>query len=93
MLVQEAWAGLALQRLEEGRCPEALECARRVLALEPWSERAVRTGMLACRAMGDIASALHLYRQIEKTLREELDLAPHPDLQALADSMIELAGQ
>ncbi len=74
---------LARQCLEAGRPYESLEHCRLVLEVEPWQENAVLLGMRACLALNDRAGALRLYLDLERALREELDIAPLDDLQDL----------
>jgi DNA-binding SARP family transcriptional activator len=69
----------------DGREPTAaLATARRVLAEDPWREDAVALGMRAAVAMNDRPAALRLYAALERTLRDDLGIAPRKDVQALA---------
>jgi DNA-binding SARP family transcriptional activator len=86
--IQTILISMAEQRLENQRFQEALELCLRLLAIEPWHERAVWIGMRACQAMADPASALRLYRDLEKNLAAELGVAPHLDVQALARELV-----
>jgi DNA-binding SARP family transcriptional activator/tetratricopeptide (TPR) repeat protein len=85
--IQSALLTLAAQRLEEGRCAEALELGQRLLAIEPWQERGVWIAMRALQGLGDAAGALRLYRNLELTLRAELGVEPQTELQALAKAL------
>lgn len=74
-------------RLAAGQPADALEACRRALALDPWRERAVLLGMRACLALGDRAAALRLYRDLERTLRGELDIVPEEELRKLYEAI------
>jgi DNA-binding SARP family transcriptional activator len=81
-----ALAGLCLAA---GRPEQGLEACRHVLAVDPWREEAVLTGMQACLSLNDRPGALRLYQALEATLRADLDLAPRADLQQLAATLRE----
>jgi tetratricopeptide (TPR) repeat protein len=66
---------------------EVLDDCGRVLEIEPWREQAVLLGMRAALALNDFARARRLYRDLEKTLREELNAAPQEELQTLFRSL------
>jgi DNA-binding SARP family transcriptional activator len=87
LLYQRALLAAAEAWLAEGRFVEALDACQRLLALEPWHEPAVLLGMCACAALNDLAGARRLYLKLEKTLHEELDTVPQPELQALYRSL------
>ena len=72
---------------QAGRHREALDLCRRILEIEPWQEDAVLIGMKACLAFRDRAGALRLYRELERTLREELGTVPQPTLRELYESL------
>lgn len=82
LLYQQALLGAAEARLAAGRPAEALDACRRLLATEPWQEKAVLLGMRACVALGDVAGARRLYHTLAQTLRAELNTAPQAELQA-----------
>jgi DNA-binding SARP family transcriptional activator len=86
-LYQRALLAAGEARLAEGRFDAALDACRRLLALEPWHEQAVLLGMRSCAALSDLAGARRLYLKLAKTLREELDTAPQPELQDLYRSL------
>jgi DNA-binding SARP family transcriptional activator len=77
----------AQERLKARRAEDALDACRHILAIEPWQETAVLVGMQACLALNDRASALRLYRDLEHALRDDLDVAPQPELQKLYQSI------
>jgi DNA-binding SARP family transcriptional activator len=82
LLYQQALLGAAEVRLAAGRPAEALDACRRLLAIEPWQEKAVLLGMRACVALGDVTGARRLYHTLAQTLRAELNTAPQAELQA-----------
>ena len=84
----QAALGAAQHRLEAGKAREAVEAARRALALEPWQEQAVLLGMQACVALHDRTGALSLYQDLERRLTEELGVAPKAELQNLYRSLL-----
>ena len=78
----------AREGLEAGRSHQAFNACRNALELEPWQEEAVLLGMRACAALNDRAGAIRLYRNLEHSLRDELDIAPQEDVQAYYCAMI-----
>lgn len=73
---------------QAGRHREALDLCHRILEDEPWQEDAVLIGMRACLAFQDRAGALRLYRELERTLREELGTVPQAALRELYESLL-----
>jgi DNA-binding SARP family transcriptional activator len=61
----------------------ALDLARRLIALDPWHEAAVMVAMRACQGLNDLSGARRCYKRLEKSLEEELGVAPQEDLQTL----------
>ncbi len=88
-LYMQALLGVAQERLKAGCCREALEACHRVLEMEPWQEQAVLLGMKAYAALGDRTGALRLYKNLERTLREELGILPQKELQAFYRSLLQ----
>ena len=84
-----ALLALARERLKAGRPQEALGDCRRILEIEPWQENAVLIGMQAGLALNDRAGALRLYLALERTLREELGIAPQENLQRLYQTLLQ----
>ncbi|MGH2543565.1 MAG: AfsR/SARP family transcriptional regulator, partial [Ardenticatenaceae bacterium] len=78
---------LAQRYLAAGQAQQVLAHCRRLLEKDPWHEDAVLLGMRACLALNDRPSALRLYRDLEGTLHEELNLPPRADLKALAEAL------
>lgn len=61
---------------------------RHALTIEPWHEAAALLAMRTYLALDDRPNALRVYRALERTLRDELGLAPLPELQALIQSVV-----
>jgi DNA-binding SARP family transcriptional activator len=64
-----------------------LDRCRRALAIEPWHETAALLAMRAYLAQNDRPNALRLYHALERTLKDELDIAPMAELQTLFHSL------
>jgi DNA-binding SARP family transcriptional activator len=86
-LYQECLLQCAQLEYEWGDYPAALGTCRQLLKIEPWQERAVLLGMRAAHRLNDLAAARRLYLNLAKSLRDELDAAPHEDLQAFYRSL------
>ena len=80
--------GAAKQTMQAGEAARAYKACQRALALEPWQEEAVLLGMQACMALNDRAGAIRLYKKLERSLREELDVAPQEVVQAYYRSLV-----
>jgi DNA-binding SARP family transcriptional activator len=65
----------------------AIECARRLLALDPWREDAVRALIELRGAAGDRAGALAAYRDFAARLEAEFGVAPMPATTAVHDAI------
>lgn len=78
----------AHRQMQAGQAREALETCYRILELDPWQEDAVLLGMQACLAFNDRAGAVRLYRELERTLREELNTTPQAALRELYRSLL-----
>jgi len=85
---QTALLAMARRWIAEGRFRESLDACRKVLAVEPWQEEAVLLGMQAWAGLGNTTAALRLYRTLEKTLREDLGVAPQAELQAYYQALL-----
>jgi DNA-binding SARP family transcriptional activator len=73
--------------LELGLFFDALNCSQAILHRDPWSEDAVALGMRAALGLHDAPRAMRMYLGLEKTLKQELGLAPRADLRELAESL------
>jgi predicted ATPase/DNA-binding SARP family transcriptional activator len=71
------------QALRQRNYIEGLITARRLLALEPWSQEAHYLLILCLARSGQREAALIQYEASVKTLREEADEAPSPELEEL----------
>ncbi len=80
--------GAARQRIQSGKFQEATDACLRILEVDPWQEEAVLLGMQAYAALGDRASAIRLYQNLERALREELDAVPQATLTQLYKSLL-----
>lgn len=97
--LREALASLAGQRLLRlaawhgacGQPAEALACARRALALDPWNEPALQQAMRLATAT-DRAAALALFEQYRERLHATLGLQPGPATLALAGQLRQADG-
>jgi DNA-binding SARP family transcriptional activator len=67
---------LIARRERERNFGEALRLARRLLALDPIAETAHRLVMRYCALSGDRAGVARAFRDCERALRAELDIAP-----------------
>ena len=67
-----------------GHASDAVEHARRALALDPHSELAAAAQMHALALAGERTAALETYRAFEERLRADLNTAPGEELQRLA---------
>ncbi len=86
-LYLRALLAVAEQKLSNGLFQEVLDACRRVLAIEPWQEQAVLLGMQACLGLNDRAQARRLYRNLENSLRQDLNTEPPKELQLLYQSL------
>jgi DNA-binding SARP family transcriptional activator len=71
--------------LSRGDGQAAQDAAVKALALDPFSDSAVRLAMLAAAVRGERAGALTLYDTYATRLAEELGLEPDPETEALAE--------
>ncbi len=71
------------QHTRRGETTEGIACARRLLALEPWSEEAHRALMLLLARGGQLNAALAQYETCRRTLARELGVEPGAETSAL----------
>jgi len=74
----------AEMRLAGGDGHGAQDVAVRALALDPFSDGAVRLAMLAAAVRGERAGALAIYDAYAGRLSDEFDIEPDPETEALA---------
>lgn len=86
-LYQRGLLALAGAYLEQEQYYNVINCCRQVLKMDSWNEDAVLLSMQAYTGLRNIPQAIHIYQQLEETLKTELLLAPRSDLQALASSL------
>jgi DNA-binding SARP family transcriptional activator len=72
-------------RLAECRFADATEAAQRAIALDPYTERAVRLSMRAAALRGDVASALAVYHAFCDSLEAGIGEKPSRELVALSE--------
>lgn len=83
-------AALALAR-EKAACSDdagTLVASRRALALEPWHEEAAHLAMGTLARNNDRIGAIRLYRQLARSLEEELGIEPRAELQQMYRSLL-----
>jgi DNA-binding SARP family transcriptional activator len=73
--------------LAAGDAAACLEFARQALLHNSWQEQAVELGMRAAFALGDRATALKLYRRLEKNLEKELGIEPQAKIREIYQSI------
>ncbi|WP_420126835.1 BTAD domain-containing putative transcriptional regulator [Longimicrobium sp.] len=81
----DAARGLTEREVAAGRADEAVRWARRAAELAPLDEGAARALMELLDRNGDRAAALLAYAELAQRLREELEVEPAPETQALAE--------
>lgn len=83
----EAAMRLAEQDAVAGRLVPAERWAHRATVLSPYEERAaaLRIGLLD--RMGDRASAVRAYEELQRRLREDLEVEPSPETRAQSDAV------
>lgn len=73
--------------LAAGRRREAIASARRLVAMDPWDESAVRLLMAALAADGRADEAIEAFDALRQALRADLGTDPLPATQALRDRL------
>ena len=68
----------------DGHLESAVEWARKAVAFSPHEEKGVRRLILMLDRAGERAGAVHAYEAYAQLLREELEVDPDPETQALA---------
>lgn len=74
--------------LRIGRMEETLEICQRILSYDNCWERAYRHSMIAYDRLGDHGQAARTYQRCVQTLRDELDVNPAPETEALYQKLI-----
>lgn len=73
--------------MREGAYTQVEQTVRLILDQDPWSEDAVFLGMQSLVRIGDKVKAIRLYKELEKRLKDDLGLAPKPELVAYMESI------
>jgi DNA-binding SARP family transcriptional activator len=81
----ESWAALAARR---GLHEHALDCGRRILALDPLRESVQREMMLLLVLNGQRADAIHAYQRLRGLLKADLGIEPMPDTRRLHHDIV-----
>jgi len=81
-----AW-NLADANEADGRLESAVEWARKAIAFSPHEEKGVRRLIQLLERAGERAGAVHAYEAYARWLREELEVDPDPETQALASQL------
>ncbi|MCZ6868240.1 MAG: BTAD domain-containing putative transcriptional regulator, partial [Gammaproteobacteria bacterium] len=84
-LAGDVWTRLGEQRLQASNFDSAIDAGRRLVAMDPLGEPGHRLLMSAYSAAGRRADGLQHYATFAETLRNELDTAPDPETQKLAE--------
>ena len=84
----EALRGLIESYVDRGEMRLGIPYARRLVEADPLSEEAHRYLMRLYASTGRRGRALRQYRELESRLRDELDVEPSPDTQALAHQVL-----
>jgi SARP family transcriptional regulator, regulator of embCAB operon len=81
---------LAVARLNLGgpTLPQAETCGRRLVELAPYRESGHRILMEALERRGNSAEALLVYDRLRTVLRDELGVAPSPDVQSVYERLL-----
>lgn len=82
---EEALLQLLRLHRQAGQLYEALTCAMRILDRDPYSEEAATCVVEIHLAQGSLTGAISQLEQFVRTLREELGVAPSPELLALRE--------
>jgi DNA-binding SARP family transcriptional activator/Flp pilus assembly protein TadD len=88
-LRQRGLLSLAKAYLDQNQLFNVITCCRQILSVDAWNEDAVLLIMQAYAGMQDVPHALHMYQELKRTLKEELDIEPRSDLRELAKKLRE----
>lgn len=87
-LYLRALLAAARERFERADFEAARQACRRALVEDPWQEQAVLLGMQACLELGDRLGAIRMYKELERVLKEDLDIAPQRDLRQFYEALL-----
>jgi DNA-binding SARP family transcriptional activator len=88
-LYLDALDRLARSREQEGRWPEAIRHAERLVAADPLREESHRLLIGLCHAAGDRARAVRAYHVCAATLERELGIEPSPGTRATYEAVLD----
>lgn len=80
--------GMAERALQADDADHAIRLATALLAIEPHDEAATRLTMLARCRIGDRDGVRKVYARYASALRDDLDIAPPPEMNALFDELV-----
>jgi Tol biopolymer transport system component/DNA-binding SARP family transcriptional activator len=83
----EAAMRLAEQEAETGRLGPAERWAHRATVLSPYDERAASLRISLLDRMGDRAGAVRAFEELQRRLREDLEVEPSPETRAQSDAV------
>lgn len=86
-LHQRGLLALGQSHLEQGQYFNAINCCRQVLHSDSWNEEAVLIAMRAYAGLQDAPHALGMYKELETTLKNDLDIKPRSDLRSFAEQL------
>jgi DNA-binding SARP family transcriptional activator len=72
----------------QGNYERALDCGRRILAMDALRENTQRDVMLLLVLNGQRAEAIRVYHQLARLLRSELNIDPMPETKRLHDKIV-----
>ncbi len=75
------------ERVQAADWRAGVELAHRILDVESWLEEVWRALMLCLARLGRRSEALHAYQSCARALRQELDVAPSAETQALYETL------
>jgi DNA-binding SARP family transcriptional activator len=84
---QRGLVSLAQAYLDKGQYYNVVNCCRQVMQVDAWNEEAVLLAMRAYTGLQDVPHALQIYKQLEKTLKNELEILPRSDIRDFARTL------
>lgn len=73
--------------LQQQRFDQAVNCAMKILQRDAWNEDATLLGMQGYIGQNSAPRAVQLFRKLEATLKEDLDLQPRSDLRQIIENV------
>lgn len=84
---QRGLLALAQAYKRQGQNYNTITCCRHILQADHWNEDAVLLAMQAYIGVQDAPHALKMFQDLERTLKNDLDIVPRADLRELAQSL------